>query len=51
MKKLERGRFNWPDTAGAATMDLTVRELEILIGSARLRSKLKRQEILRPSVA
>ena len=51
MKKLERGRFNWPDTAGAATMDLTVRELEILIGSARLRSKLKRQEISHPSVA
>jgi transposase len=51
MKKLEQGRFNWPDAAGAQTMDLTPRELEILIGSARLRSKLKRREMLRPAVA
>lgn len=51
MKKLEQGRFNWPDTAGAQTMDLTPHELEILIGSARLRSKLKRREMLRPAVA
>jgi transposase len=51
MKKIEHGRFNWPDTAGeTATMDLTHVELEILIGSTRLRSKLKRKEILRPNV-
>jgi transposase len=50
-KKIEQGRFNWPDTAGEATMDLTRRELEILIGSTRLRSKLKRRDVFRPSVA
>jgi len=51
MKKIEKGRFNWPDTAGEEIMDLTRQELEILIGSTRLRSKLKRRDILRPSVA
>jgi len=51
MKKIEKGRFNWPDTVGEEIMDLTRQELEILIGSTRLRSKLKRRDILRPSVA
>ncbi|MDR2861758.1 MAG: IS66 family insertion sequence element accessory protein TnpB [Syntrophobacterales bacterium] len=52
MKKIEHGRFNWPDTAGdAKTMDLTYRELEILISSTRLRSKLKRRNALKPDVA
>jgi transposase len=50
-KKIEKGRFNWPDAAGEEIMDLTRKELEILIGSTRLRSKLKRHEILRPIVA
>jgi len=45
MKKLEHGRFNWPDTVGSEVMGLTHRELEILIGSARLRSKLKRRDL------
>ena len=51
MKKIEKGRFNWPDTVGEEIMDLTRQELEILIGSTRLRSKLKRRDILRQSVA
>ena len=45
-KKIEQGRFNWPDTSGEDIMDLTRRELEILIGSTRLRSKLKRRRVL-----
>ena len=44
-KKIEQGRFNWPDTSGEDIMDLTRRELEILIGSTRLRSKLKRRRV------
>jgi len=51
MKKIEKGRFNWPNIDGDEIMDLTRQELEILIGSTRLRSKLKRREILRPIVA
>ena len=52
MKKIEQGRFNWPDSVGqTATMDLTRRELETLISSTRLRSKLKRRETFRSGVA
>ena len=51
MKRIEKGRFNWPDTSGEETMSLTGRELEILIGSTRLNSKLKRRDIFRPNVA
>jgi transposase len=42
-KKIEQGRFNWPSTSGEEVMDVTRRELEILIGSTRLRSKLQRR--------
>jgi transposase len=49
MKRIEKGHFNWPMRAGEEIMDVTVRELEILIGSTRLRSKLKRQQIFGPS--
>jgi len=45
MKKIEQGRFNWPSTAGEEIMDITRQELEILIGSTRLRSKLKRRRM------
>ena len=46
MKKLEQGRFTWPDTAGdTKTMGLTYQELALLIGSTRLRSKLKRRRM------
>jgi len=53
LKRLEKGRFNWPEKDGGETetMDLTYRELEILIGGARLFSKLKRRDIFRVGVA
>jgi transposase len=50
MKRIEKGRFNWPATANEETMDITRHELEILIGSTRLRTKLKRQQIFRTDV-
>ena len=50
MKKIEQDRFNWPKAAGEEIMDLTRRELETLISSTRLRSKLKRRNILRPDL-
>ena len=51
MKRVEKGRFNWPGAAEEEeTMDITRHELEILIGSTRLRSKLKRRQILVPSI-
>ena len=50
-KKIEKGRFSWPDTAGEKIMDLTRHELETLISSTRLRSKLQRRKIFDPGVA
>ena len=46
-KKLEKGRFEWPDTRNdEKVMALTYRELEILIGGTLLASKFKRADIL-----
>ena len=47
-KKLEKGRFQWPSSEGGEKMDLTHKELEILIGGTRLISKFKRRDILKP---
>jgi transposase len=45
IKKLEKGRFQWPNTDGGDKMGLTYSELEILIGGTRLVSKFKRHDI------
>jgi hypothetical protein len=45
MKKIEQGRFSWPNTAGEEIMGLTRHELETLISSTRLRSKLQRRKM------
>jgi len=40
-KRLERGRFPWPQESGAdKTMSLSARELEYLLGGPKLRMKL-----------
>jgi Transposase and inactivated derivatives len=50
-KRLEKGRFRWPNldaTDGATsepTMDLTGEELQILLGGARVEQKLKRKAV------
>jgi transposase len=51
LKRIEKGRFTWPDNHGAETMDLTYKELEILIGGTRLVSKLKRRDIFKIDAA
>jgi transposase len=48
-KKLEQDRFPWPKTAEDEIMAVTYRELEILISSTRLRSKLKRRKVFDPA--
>jgi hypothetical protein len=45
MKKIEKGRFNWPAYAEDKIMPIAFRELEILIESTRLRSKLRREQV------
>ena len=44
-KRLERGRFRWPDVGDENTMSLSSDELNVLIGSAKLEKKLSRKEV------
>lgn len=44
-KRLEKGRFRWPDSAESSTMTLTDEELSVLLGSPRVVQKLKRKEV------
>jgi transposase len=44
-KRLEKGRFRWPDTDGSRVMTLTGEELYMLLGSPRVIQKLRRQEV------
>jgi len=45
LKRLERGRFRWPDVGEDNKMILTSEELTCLIWSAKLEKKLKRKEV------
>ena len=44
-KRLEKGRFRWPDADGGSTMNFSGEELQLLLGSPRVIQKLKRQEV------
>ena len=44
-KRLEKGRFRWPDANGGSTMTLTSEELHLLLGSPRIVQKLRRMEV------
>jgi transposase len=44
-KRLEAGRFRWPEQYSEPTMVLTTDELAILLGSAKIEQKLKRKSI------
>lgn len=44
-KRLEKGRFRWPQPGEEATMTLTGEELRILLSGARVEQKLKRAEV------
>jgi len=45
-KRLEKGRFRWPQPGEESTMTLTGEELAILLGGARVELKLKRNEVI-----
>ena len=49
-KRLEKGRFRWPQPGEDATMTLSGDELKILLGSARVETKLKRNEVVQRRV-
>jgi len=44
-KRLERGRFRWPNADGENTMILTGEEMRHLIGGAKLEKKLRRKMV------
>ena len=44
-KRLERGKFRWPDVGDDNKMLLTNEEMKCLISSAKLEKKLKRNEV------
>jgi len=45
-KRLEKGRFRWPEHGEDPTMLLTGEELGILLGGARVELKLRRNEVV-----
>ena len=51
LKRLERGRFRWPEVAqDSRTMSLSAEELRLLLGGPGVIQKLKRQEVRTGSV-
>lgn len=45
-KRLEKGRFRWPQPGSEATITLSAEELSILLGGVRVELKLRRNEVL-----
>jgi len=45
-KRLEKGRFRWPQVGNEPTMTLSGDELAVLLGGVRVELKLKRNEVL-----
>lgn len=45
-KRLEKGHFRWPQPGSEPTMTLSIEELRILLGGAKVELKLRRNEVL-----
>jgi len=50
-KRLERGRFRWPEPGDDATMTLSGEELSFLLGGTRVELKLKRKTIFEREIS
>ena len=44
-KRLEKGRFRWPQEGDEPTMTLTQEELSVLLGGVKVELKLNRNEV------
>ena len=44
-KRLEKGRFRWPQEGAEPTMTLTPEELSVLLGGVKVELKLRRNEV------
>jgi len=50
-KRLEKGRFRWPEPGDEATMTLTGEELSFLLGGTRVELKLKRKSVFEREIS
>jgi transposase len=50
-KRLEKGRFKWPESGEESTMTLTGEELSYLLGGTRVELKLKRNEVFERQIS
>ena len=44
-KRLEKGRFRWPQVGDESTMKLEPEELSVLLGGVKVELKLRRNEV------
>ena len=50
-KRLEKGRFRWPQSGDEPVMTLTDEELSVLLSSTRVELKLKRNEVCERNIS
>jgi len=50
-KRLEKGRFKWPQLGDEPTLVLTGEELSMLLGSVRVELKIKRNEVIERKIS
>jgi transposase len=50
-KRLEKGRFRWPQVGDEPTMALTGEELSVLLSGVRVELKIKRKEVFERNIS
>lgn len=50
-KRLEKGRFRWPQVGDEPTMELSGEELSVLLGGVRVELKIKRNEVIERNIS
>ena len=50
-KRLEKGRFRWPQPGDEPTMTLTGEEMDMLMGGVRVELKIKRKEVFERNIS
>ena len=50
-KRLEKGRFRWPQPGKEATMNFEPEELKILLSGVKVELKLKRNEVIERKIS
>jgi transposase len=50
-KRLEKGRFRWPQVGDEPTMVLSGEELSVLLGGVRVELKIKRNEVFERKIS